>query len=105
MMSFQEVLSYFAVRLFIVSLILLVLLMSDKNLDDKKFDAVPKDAIINIKVSGAFYRDLKSVFSNVLLDGEDKESVGKILDNLGDDKITSLKEHRLYQMFVLIALP
>jgi len=103
MMSFQEVLSYFSVSLFIVSLILLVLLMDDKNLVDKKFEALPKDAIVDIKVTGRFYQDLKIVFSNVLIDGETDDSIGKILDNLSSKTITSMKEHQLYVLFVLIA--
>ena len=103
MISFQEVLSYFSVSLFIVSLILLVLLMDDKNLVDKKFEALPKDAIVDIKVTGRFYQDLKIAFSNVLIDGETEDSIGKILDNLSSKTITSMKEHQLYVMFVLIA--
>jgi len=103
MMSFQDVLSYFAVRLFIVSLILLVLLMSDKDLSDKKFDVLPKDAIINVKLTGQYYQDLKTVFSNVLIDGETKDDIAKILDNLSNDLVTSMKERQLYSMYILIA--
>ena len=77
--------------------------MDDKNLVDKKFEALPKDALVEIKVSGRYYQDLKTVFTNMLVDGETDDSIGKILDNLTEAKITSLKEHRLYVMFVMIA--
>ena len=103
MMSFQEVLLYFSVNLFIVSLILLVLLMDDKDLVDKKFEALPKKAIVNVQITGQYYRDLKTVFSNLLIDGETDDSIAKTLDNLSDAVITSFKEHQLYIMFVLIA--
>ena len=77
--------------------------MSDKNLSDKKFDAIPKDASINIEVTGQFYQSVKSVFSEMLIENETKDSIATILENLGSNKITSLKEHRLYNMFILLS--
>ena len=77
--------------------------MSDKNLSDKKYKAIPKDAIIDVKVEGSFYADLKAAFNTFVLEGETKESIGLILENLNNGKITSIKEHRLYLMFVMIA--
>ena len=76
--------------------------MSDKILD-KKLPAIPFDAEINVKVSGKYYNDLKVVFNDFLMEGEDKESIGKILDNLANGRITSPKEHRLYFLFILLA--
>jgi hypothetical protein len=46
---------------------------------------------------------LKTVFSNLLVNGETDDSIAKTLDNLTERKITSEKEHQLYVMFVLIA--
>jgi hypothetical protein len=76
--------------------------MSDKNLD-KKLPAIPLDAVINLKISGKFYNDLKVAFNDFLLEDESKESVAKILDNLLNNTVTSAKEHRLYFYFLLLA--
>jgi hypothetical protein len=76
--------------------------MDDKNLVDKKFDALPKDAIVKVEISGQFYRDIKTAFTNVLIDGESDDSIGKMLDNLAESNITTLKESQLYVMFALI---
>jgi hypothetical protein len=75
--------------------------MSD-NLEVKKYPAIGKDVVIKIEIIGDYYISLKSVFNNLLLEGESKESIGLILDNISNKKITSLKEHRLYLMYVLI---
>jgi len=77
--------------------------MDNKDLVDKKFEALPRGAIIDIKVTGQYYRDLKTVFSNLLITGETDDSIAKTLDNLTEGKLTSEKEHQLYVMFVLIA--
>jgi len=61
------------------------------------------DAVINIKVSGQFYNDLKLVFNNFLMEDESQEQVSQILDNLVNQRITSAKEHRLYMLYILIA--
>jgi hypothetical protein len=73
-----------------------------KDLSDKKYTAIPENAVIKIDVSGQYYADLKMLFNGYLIEDEDKESTGKILDNITTGKITSLKEHRLYAMLVLI---
>jgi hypothetical protein len=77
--------------------------MSDNNLENKKFKAIPKDAVIDVKVEGGFYAELKAAFNSYLIEGETKENIGLIIDNLNNAKITSIKEHRLYLMFVMIA--
>jgi len=75
--------------------------MSDK-LNVKKYQAIDKDALIKLEIQGDYYISLKSVFSNFLAEGESKESVATILSNLSNRKITSLKEHRLYLMYVML---
>lgn len=100
-MFFQDVLLYLLQRFFIVSLTLSLLLMSD-NLEVKKYPAIDPTAIIKLEIGGDYYIDLKSIFSNFLSEGESKESIGVILKNLSEKKITSLKEHRLYLFYVLL---
>jgi len=97
----QDVLLYLTDRLFIVALTLSEFVMSD-NLEVKKFPTLDKSAVIKLEIYGDYYISLKSVFSNFLAEGESKESVGVILNNLSNKKITSLKEHRLYLMYVLL---
>lgn len=75
--------------------------MSD-NLEVKKYPTIDKDAIIKLEIVGDYYISLKSIFSNFLSEGESKESIGVILNNLSNKKITTLKEHRLYLMYVMI---
>tara|TARA_R110000772_G_scaffold17332_4_gene48370 strand:- start:1493 stop:1804 length:312 start_codon:yes stop_codon:yes gene_type:complete len=75
--------------------------MSD-NLEVKKYPAIDPTAIIKLEIGGDYYIDLKSIFSNFLSEGESKESIGVILKNLSEKKITSLKEHRLYLFYVLL---
>lgn len=75
--------------------------MSD-NLEVKKYPTIDKDASVKLEIHGDYYISLKSVFSNFLAEGESKESIGKILDNLSNKKITTLKEHRLYLMYVML---
>jgi hypothetical protein len=77
--------------------------MGENNLENKKYKAIPKDAVINVKVEGGYYADLKAAFNSYLIEGETKAGIGKILDNLNNAKITSIKEHRLYLMYVMIA--
>ena len=36
------------------------------------------------------------------IEGESKSSIGKIVENITNNKITSMKEHRLYLMYLLI---
>jgi hypothetical protein len=71
--------------------------------DNKFYKAIPKDAVIDVKVEGSFYADLKAVFNSYIIEGESKESIGLILEHLNEAKITSIKEHRLYLMYVMIA--
>ena len=73
-----------------------------ENLEVKKYTAIDEDAVIKIEIRGDYYINLKSVFSNFLVENESKESIGKILDNLANKKITTLKEHRLYLMYVML---
>jgi len=75
--------------------------MSD-NLDVKKYPSISKDVVIKIEIVGDYYINLKSVFNNFLIEGESKDSIGVILDNLSNKKITTLKEHRLYLMYVML---
>lgn len=58
--------------------------------------------VIKIEIVGDYYINLKSVFNNFLIEGESKDSIGVILDNLSNKKITTLKEHRLYLMYVML---
>lgn len=74
----------------------------DKDLDDKKFEVLPEEALINIQVSGHYFKELKTTFTEMLLDGESEEDVAKMLDNLSERRITSLKERRLDVMFLMI---
>lgn len=73
-----------------------------ENLEVKKYTAIDEDAVIEIKIQGDYYISLKSVFSNFLVENESKESIGLILDNLSNQKITTLKEHRLYLMYSML---
>lgn len=74
--------------------------MSDKKLNEK-LAVISKDAVIEIKVSGQYYHDLKILINNLLQD-ETKESIGVILSNITDKKITSEKEHILYMLFAMV---
>jgi hypothetical protein len=73
-----------------------------ENLDDNLYDAIPSDALIDIKIQGDYYVSLKSVFNTYLIEDESKSSIGKIVENITNNKITSMKEHRLYLMYLLI---
>jgi len=75
--------------------------MSD-DLKVKKYPSIPKDSVIKIEIIGDYYISLKSVFNNFLIEGEDKAGIGLILDNISNKKITTLKEHRLYLMYVML---
>lgn len=74
-----------------------------ENLDVKKYPSIPKDATIKLEIQGDYYISLKGIFNNFLMEGETKESIGLILENLATKKITSLKEHRLYLMYIMLA--
>ena len=93
---------YFSINLFIVSLILILLLMDDKNLSEKLYVGITKDTVIDIKVNGTFYADLKRVFVDMLLEGENKDGISKILANISKEKVTNTKEYRLYVLYMLL---
>ena len=93
---------YFSINLFIVSLILISLLMDDKNLSEKLYVGITKDTVIDIKVNGTFYADLKRVFVDMLLEGENKDGISKILANISKEKVTNTKEYRLYVLYMLL---
>jgi hypothetical protein len=71
-------------------------------MDVKKIKGLPNDAKVGIVISGLFYKDLQQSFLNLLQDGETKETVGKILDNLHSKTITSPKEYALFTMYSVI---
>jgi hypothetical protein len=96
----QDVLAYVLIRLFVVFLSLSVLLMSENKLDNSYF-SIPDDAMIDIKVSGKFYTQLKSAFTEHLMDGENKDSMGVILTNISQNKVANTKELRLLLLYVL----
>ena len=73
-----------------------------ENLDEKKYASLPTDATIKIEIQGDYYISLKGVFNNFLIENESKESIGLILENISNKKITTLKEHRLYLMYVML---
>lgn len=77
--------------------------MDNNSLNNKKYEALPSDALVNITVSGRYYHDLKTAFNNILIRDELEDNIGNILDNLAEGKITSHKEHTLYVMFTMIA--
>ena len=69
----------------------------------KKYKGVKTDALITIKVSGAYYADLKSSLFEYLHEGETQESVNVILKNIQDLKFTSPKEKYCHVMMVMLA--
>lgn len=75
--------------------------MSDTELKNKYF-SIPDDAIVEIKVNGKYYSDLKRIFTEYLIEEEDKESMGKILSNITENKVSTMKEWRLLLMQILI---
>jgi len=59
--------------------------------------------LITIKVSGAYYADLKSALFEYLHEGETQESVNAILKNIQDRKFTSPKEKYCHIMMITLA--
>jgi len=66
------------------------------------FDCISEDTMIDIKVSGKFYGDIKKIFIDMLIENETKEAMGVILTNLSQRKITTNKEFRLFPFYILL---
>ncbi len=76
--------------------------MSD-NLNDKKYDAIDVNAILDIKISGQYYTDLRVAFAYFLTrDNRSAKDAGEILDNITKGKITSEEEHALAIVFHML---
>lgn len=70
------------------------------NLEDKKFDAINPDSIIDLKINGKFFGDLKGVLMYYLTqNNRSKEDMAKILDHISKGKIESEEEYPLYVLF------
>lgn len=69
------------------------------NLEDKKFDAIDENSVIELQINGKFYGDMRGVFFHYLTEGRTKEEIGDILENLGKGQITQEEEYPLYVMF------
>jgi hypothetical protein len=73
--------------------------MSDK-LNDKKYDAIDPDSVIEIQISGKFYADMRGLFMYYLSqNNRSKKDMSKIMNNLVEDKITSEEEYPLHTIF------
>jgi len=76
--------------------------MANQKLSDKKYDGIAADATIDLKVQGDFYSELKAVFNRFLMEDESKESMATIIDHLIEGRIHTVKEHRLYIMYLML---
>lgn len=61
---------------------------------------IPKEAIIDLKISGAYYQDLKLALLNYT-DKLSKEEVSKVLENAKANKIENLDELIMYILYTL----
>lgn len=75
--------------------------MADKNLDDKKYDAIQLDSIIELKVNGKFFGDLRAMFIDMLRNLSEKDAL-KFYANFSQGKVESTEEYRLYILLTLI---
>lgn len=98
----QLVEEYFSFNLFVVTLTLFSKLMSDKNLNDKKYNAIDPESIIDIKVNGKLYGDLRAMFIGTLIKDRTKVQIGETFNNLRAGKVANENEYQLYILLHLL---
>lgn len=77
--------------------------MADKDLNEKKYDAINPDSIITVKLNGRFYGDVRAMFMSLLLKGRNKEQIAQTFTNLRNKKVADENEYHLHILFHLIA--
>jgi hypothetical protein len=76
--------------------------MTDKNLNDKKYDAIDPDSIIDLKINGKLFGDLRAMFLNNLLKDRNKEQIAQVFDNFAKKQVADESEYQLYILFQFI---
>jgi hypothetical protein len=72
-------------------------------MSEKKYKGIKLESLINIKISGAFYADLKTVLFEYVHEGETQESVTLMLKNIQNKTVTTSKEKYCYLIMALLA--
>jgi hypothetical protein len=75
--------------------------MSD-NLDDKKYEAIDPDSIIDLKINGKFFKDLRGMFMSLLLKDRSKDEIAEAIANITKGVVTNENEHQLFIMLTLM---
>jgi len=72
--------------------------MSD-NLKDKKYKTIDPDSIVELKINGKFYDDMRAALSYFLNKNNTKEEVNKKLGNIIANTLQSDDEHALHILY------
>lgn len=75
--------------------------MSDNNLNERKYDAINPDSIIDIKITGKFLGELRALLVAKLTTLSHDDTL-KFFKNYAEGKIESAIEHELYIVYSLI---
>lgn len=76
--------------------------MADKDLNDKKYDAINPESIINVPINGKFFGDIRAMFISLLLKDRDKKQMGQVLSNIQNNKVSNEEEYQIYILFYLL---